>query len=102
MPIHYFLIEFILTVGWKNISLANFVLLTILLLIASIYLARSVEVLSQKIHKISKQKLLFFGLILMLLLMSGVTLAYANENTFLVMFSRTLGQLILCLMLAAR
>lgn len=103
VPVHYFLIGFLAdTVGLKQLNSFTYGLICTAILVASFMLARAIERLSQKIHQINKQKLLWFGLVSILLLASGVTLAYGGKNEFVVMSSRTIGQTILCLLLTVR
>lgn len=102
VPIHYFFVGLVYQIGAKDLNLSAFVVLTVVILVMSFLIARLIENISQRLHTINKQNLLWLGLVLILLLSASVTLTYGGENTALALFSTTLGQVILCLLLSVR
>ena len=72
---------------------------TVIFLSVSFLMACFIENVSRTIHRFEEQNLLWLGLVSILLLASGVTLAYGGEEALSVLFSRTLTQVALCLLL---
>lgn len=102
VPVHYFLIYLVVIIGMTGLSLFSFCVIAIAVLTTSFLLARSIEKLSRMIHQIKKQNVVWFVLVTMFLLAAGATLFFGKESTYLVMLVRTLGQIVLCLLLVIR
>ncbi|MGI0489150.1 heparan-alpha-glucosaminide N-acetyltransferase domain-containing protein [Pantanalinema rosaneae CENA516] len=102
VPIHYFWLDLLVSLGVKDLHAWAFSLLTIGLCIVTFLLARTTEMVGFKLQQIESQKLLKIGLITAIFLVSCVTLIYGGEGSVVAMYSRTIGQLILCLLLTFR
>lgn len=102
VPVHYFLIELVVILGITGLDLISFCMVAIAVLNTSFLLAHFVESLSQIIRKIEKQRAVWFCLVAMFFLASGVTLLISRESTFVAMFTRSIGQIVLCLLLVTR
>jgi uncharacterized membrane protein len=102
VPIHYFLLDLLTSLGVKDLNGLVFCVFTIGLCLGTFLLARTTEVTGFKLQQIESQKLLKIGLITAVFLVSCVTLIYGGEGSVIAMFSRTIGQLILCLLLTFR
>jgi hypothetical protein len=88
--------------GGTRVDLFKYILIAIAVLMASFFLARSVENLSQIIRQVKKQKVVWFGLAAMFVLAAGLTLFYSQESKDLALFPRTFGQIVLCLLFVVR
>lgn len=102
VPVHYFLIYLVAMAGGTGVDLLKYSLIAIAVLMASFFLARSVENLSQIIRQVKKQKVVWFGLAAMFVLAAGLTLFYSQESKDLALFPRTFGQIFLCLLFVVR
>lgn len=101
VPIHYILIYLIVIIGGKEVSLFQFSLIAITVLISSFLLSRQVEKLSQKIRKLNKPKIVWLGLVGMFFLAAITTLITGENHTFIAsIYPRTFGQIVLCLLFA--
>jgi hypothetical protein len=89
-------------IGVKQLGLFSFCMVAIAVLTTSFLVARSVESLSRMIRQIQKQKIVWFGLVAMFLLVAGFTLICSRESTSLIMLTRTFGQIVLYLLLVVR
>jgi hypothetical protein len=102
VPIHYCLIYLVnLGVG-KSLGLFSFCLIAIAVCTMSFLIARFVEKLSQILHKVRQQRIVWSSLVVMFLLATSLTLIYSRESTSLVILTRTWGQIVLCLLLVIR
>ncbi|NES82116.1 MAG: DUF1624 domain-containing protein [Moorea sp. SIO2B7] len=102
VPVHYYLIHLLTVLGIVGLGFFGYSVVTIGVLTASFFLARSLEQLSKSICQIKNRKLIWLVLVTILLLAASITLIYNKESAFLVMSTRTLGQIILCLLLVIR
>ncbi|AFZ22142.1 hypothetical protein Mic7113_6568 (plasmid) [Allocoleopsis franciscana PCC 7113] len=102
VPVHYFLIYLVTMAGGTGMDFLKYSLIAIAVLTASFFLARSVENLSQIIRQVKKQKVVWFGLAAMFVLAAGLTLFYSQESKDLALFTRTFGQIVLCLLFVVR
>ncbi len=102
VPVHYFLIDLVVVIGVKQLGLFSFCILAIGVLTTSFLLARFVEDLSRIMRLLQKQRVVWFGLVVMFLLAGILTFIFSQENTSLVMLTRTFGQIVLCLLLVVR
>lgn len=102
VPAHYFLLYLLESAGIKGLDFFSYCLVAVAVSTASFLLARSVEILSHISCKIPNQRAVWLGFVAMFLLAAGLTLIFSRESTYLVMVSRTFGQLVLCLLLVIR
>ncbi|MDJ0556004.1 MAG: hypothetical protein QNJ68_16500 [Microcoleaceae cyanobacterium MO_207.B10] len=102
VPVHYFIIYLVVISGATELNFVSYCLVTLVILIASFYLARSVEQLSQKLRKIERRKLIWFTLSGIFLLAASLTLFWGINNPVLAMLPRTVGQIVLCQLLVVR
>lgn len=102
VPVHYFLIYLVASIGINRLGSFSFCILAIGVLTTSFLIARFVEDLSRMVRQIQSQRFVWFGLVVMFLLAAGVTLIFSRESTSLVMLTRTFGQIVLCLLLVVR
>ncbi|MGB3511212.1 MAG: hypothetical protein WBA93_18645 [Microcoleaceae cyanobacterium] len=102
VPVHYFLIYLVVINGVTEVNLVSFSILTLVILILSFYLARSVEQLSQKLREMEQKKLIWFTLSGIFLLTASLTLVWGISNSTLAMLPRTVGQIVLCQLLVVR
>ncbi|MBV8884985.1 MAG: DUF1624 domain-containing protein [Chroococcidiopsidaceae cyanobacterium CP_BM_RX_35] len=101
VPLHYFLIYLLVSLGVVGLGLLSFCLLLVAVLIVSFLLAHSVESFSQLLRRIQQQRLVWSCLVAMFLLALG-TLVLAPNHAFLVMATKTCGQIVLCLLFVVR
>lgn len=102
VPIHYFLLDLLTSLGVKDLNGLVFSLFAIGLCITTFFLARATESAGLKLQKIQSQKWLKIGLITATFLASCATLIYGGEGSVIALYSRTIGQMILCLLLTFR
>lgn len=102
VPVHYFLIYCLVSAGITGLGSVNFGLLTIAVVILSFLLARLVESLSHVLQRRQNQRVLWFSLVGMFLLLASVTLIYSGQSLSFAMITRTLAQLALCLLFVVR
>lgn len=102
VPIHYFLLDLFTNLGVKDLNGLGFSCLAIGVCIVTFFLARTIETAGLKLQQIESQHLLKIGLIVAIFLVSCATLIYGGEGSVIAMYSRTIGQLILCLLLTFR
>ncbi|HEY9890547.1 MAG TPA: heparan-alpha-glucosaminide N-acetyltransferase domain-containing protein [Candidatus Sericytochromatia bacterium] len=102
VPVHYFLIYLVTISGGTGVDLFRYFLIALFVSTMSFLLARSVENISQTIRKIKKQRVVWFGLVTLFVLVAGITLICSRESTSLALFPRTFGQIVLCLLFVVR
>jgi uncharacterized membrane protein len=102
VPVHYFLIYLVVISGGKGVDLFRYSLIAIAVSVGSFLLSRAVENLSQMIRQMKRQKVVWFGLAAMFLFAAGLTLIFSRESTSLALFTRTFGQIVLCLLFVVR
>ncbi|MGE5659187.1 MAG: heparan-alpha-glucosaminide N-acetyltransferase domain-containing protein [Actinomycetota bacterium] len=102
VPVHYFLIYWLATCGIQGLDLFPYFLLAIPVLVASFLLARAVENLSRKLRQVKNLRALWLSLVAMFLLAAGLTLVFSHGDASVVMFTKTWGQLVLCLLFVVR
>ncbi len=102
VPVHYFLIYLLVILGVSGlVGSFNFYLLLAATLTSSFLLAHLLENCSQMIRQIQQQRLVWLSLVVTFLLMAGFTL-FLHPGTFFVMLTRTIGQIVLCLLFVIR
>ncbi len=110
VPIHYFLVYWVGLMG-MSLNWMGFFLTAFMVVATSFLLSRFIENLGATLRRKQKQKLIWSGLVVVFLIAASVVLLFnqgrvawlpVQENASLVMLTKTLGQLALCLLLVIR
>lgn len=102
VPVHYFLIYLAVILGGTGVDLFRFALVAIAIVTLSFLLARTVETLSHIVRKLNNPKMLWSGLVVIVVVAASLTLIYGQDSTSVALFSRTFGQIVLCLLFVVR
>lgn len=102
VPIHYFLIALLARAGVKDLHGFSFCLMLLILTTLTFLLAQGLAEFSHKLSQMQSQKKLWLMLVVAIALFSGITLLFGQEAALLPLFTRTDGQLLLCLLFAVR
>jgi len=102
VPVHYFLLYLLSIAGVKGLGSFGFCLLFIGVVTMSFLLAHYVESFSYMLRQIQQQKILWLGLVTMVLLTASIALIFRPTSAFLVMLNLTFGQLLLCILFVVR
>lgn len=102
VPIHYFLIGLLASAGVKDLNEFSFCLMLLILTALTFLLSQTLAEFSRKLSRIKSQKTVWLMLVAAIVLFSGATLLSGQEGALLPLFTRTDGQLLLCLLFAVR
>lgn len=102
VPVHYFILELVVSIGGKGLNLFSFLLLATAVSVVSFLLAHFIEATNQNLRQAKQHSFIWLGLVTTFLLSAGVMLNLDSQNTFLIMLTRTIGQIALCLLFAVR
>lgn len=98
VPIHYYLIFLIQSIGLTNLGTFSFLFLMLGTIAVSFFLSKSISLFGKNIQKL-KSKTVVRGILISMVSIAGIiTFSYASTNPLLSMSSRTYGQILLCLL----
>ncbi|MDJ0662241.1 MAG: heparan-alpha-glucosaminide N-acetyltransferase domain-containing protein [Crocosphaera sp.] len=98
VPIHYYLIFLLKSVGLNNLNFIVFTILTIFTIVLSFFISKSISKWSKFIKRTHYQSVVSIVLISLTIVTAMITFVYAPINPFLSMFGRTCGQVLLSLL----
>lgn len=102
VPIHYLLIAGVASVTGKTLSFLGYIGLAIAVSILSFLLAYGVERLSTTLRQQKNQTQIWLLLVFLFAIAATITLGINQQNPPFVIFTRTFGQLVLCLLFVIR
>jgi uncharacterized membrane protein/predicted membrane protein len=102
VPIHYFIIYLLELINLNNLNVLSFFIVLTIALILSFLIAQFINQLGEYNQRIHRQRLLYWGLVTIVIFSSAVVLIFNQQNKGIAMLARTLGQISLCLLFAIR